>query len=416
MKICGLSFILFQVVTSVFAQPPEKDAIPLSAEARGLLRLEVLKNANHSDWIVVRRAIQEMPANNQIGVESLSELIRVPNRLKDSDRGILEVDNVNALASLATTHTDELVSLLKDEDSNSESFKVGLLALGQMGRNAASAIPFLERISADEHLEAQTKVELRICLANIGENSKENLAQIVVILKRHDDLTDTALWTMAVTRSRDWPSPGILDQLKLCLQTAGAADGESVSRSPLAAVIFGNLGTNAAVYARVIQSQLKTAKRTAGLEAARIIYNLALARIETHNQQKYVLEVLKLIGRDFGRAEMAALLLGSFLVDDHIVEMASDAFDKGDVQVRLGICHFCQTIGYSAHLLSGKLILTVQKLDNEDLRLAAAKALGPSATYMQMSSLQRLFKTEASSEVKKALEASVQNISLGNKK
>jgi hypothetical protein len=196
---------------------------------------------------------------------------------------------VDILRAVQPLEIDPLRPFLSDKE-----FAL-LGSLGRMGKAAAAALPALRKMLAQEGISKSSQAAIRVVMANLGDESPENLEAIARGLK--GDEFATVMEMMVLTRPGPWVSKEMAREV--CNQFNAETDGDLRRGDGLRfwAKVLGTLGERASPAAERLEKERKAALKNDDRYGEAVLGSLAVARIHPRRQEEALRDLARRLKR-----------------------------------------------------------------------------------------------------------------------
>ena len=319
------------------------------------------------------------------------------------DRGGMDWGAWDALAAAGEQAVPTLVKGLdpkKFYGEDAENFDV-LLCLGKMGPSAKGAIPALKKLLEDPKIKDETKMSIRVVLANAGSETTETAK---FILKKMGDEGSWeeeagAIRTIARIHPGDWIAEDIAQALNKLHQRLEGTGNEVALWT---AIALGVAGERSKVAIKPLTEKVNKLPEDSIL---RSVYWAVLARIHPEGAERTaaVRMMLKTTGR-MERDDLPTIFnTALYLIDKPMLKQIATLIDDKDMGVVNGAITYLMVIGKQNPDAKTRLVAVMQKSKDEELRSSIAYALLMVASYKDIPELEKLQAAERDQKVQKIL-------------
>jgi len=364
--------VLFIVLTTtVFVYPQEggsqnNEQDKLTQKARREKLIAALESEN---WVVRRRAVLELSADNNFDSDTpkillkymLSAFARVEN-IPQEELIIFDVIMTITQPSSRNAVLPDILKALESRSSEPKIFLYLLLSLGRMGKTAKEAIPYLEKKLGDSKTDAGIKDIIRVVLANIGYESKDNLSAILKAINSEGPTSLAILSTLGFTGSCDWVTSEMTAELTKML------DKPDSDMAAFGAIVLGILGKKASSASEKLAKAQKASMESENYSSAFIIYGFALAKINPEKKEEALDAVFKKLGPyGFGNHTdwPAMFMVAESLIDKDIINQIIQIISKSDAELLPGAMSMLGVIGYRAKDVTPQLLKIISNFNGK---------------------------------------------------
>jgi hypothetical protein len=360
------------------------------------------------------RSLEELATSTEMDKPTWRSILEV---LEDKDAKLQGaspdrlVDALAAGGAKMVPATLDALARIDASDKYDHRFPFLVASLGRMGEKAKAAITPLQEMLKKRKMSAQSKAALRVVLASIGDNSKENQAAILKDLKS-DQVGYRTVTTMVMVRSLEWVPDETVKGF-----TDSLSDFWSDTQVPYrgiewGAALLGLLGKRAKAATKDLELLQRKAIKDRAPEA--IVLSLALARIDP----KVRAVALRRLLENWSELQ-EGFILGTYiyiyefsylLMDRELGDYLADKLEDKDASVRDGAAMLLEGAGLRASASTGRVLQIVRGNGGEDQRVKAAKVLGRIAEFGQIAELEKACREEKVEAVRNALETAIDHL------
>jgi hypothetical protein len=277
-----------------------------------------------------------------------------------------------------------------------------------MGPSAKSAIPALRKMLGNKTIGDDTTI--RIVLANLGDESKENLETILADFKNIEKLG-------CFSRVLPFIKPGgwVKDEMLVAMadpykRWLGTERRPVVADVPGIAIQLGQVGQRAASVKALFDVAQDTCLRTRDISALPV--SLALARIDPKQREEVIRRLLAgWSSLEWGRgADLAGKEYAWQLLDARLSKCLAGFLADPNTSVAQGAILYLYLGGLASREAVPQVLSFIQSEADEELRASAAETLAAIAEYKQLPKLEATLKNEKSERVRKGLKEAIRII------
>lgn len=349
--------------------------------------------------------MQEMETISPRNPRMLSELIRI---LATKQIDAETVDLVRILASYVNGDCKTFRESLSHLDGDQAVLLCS--AIGRSGTSCSDLVALLRdkaRITASPN---KVSIAAQIALASLGVDREKYLPGIELNLSQTTKHSaEEILFPLLLMKSKGWVTDSIVDRL-------GAIIPKQNEESVLAAVLAASWGKEGRSALHFIRKAAEISKTKKGHQIPFAIYQFCIAKLQRENSSWVTADLLKLvssgqIGFDHS-AISGCLVISGYLLDKDGISDVVRLLGDSDSDVINGAIRLCLLVGLPARAAEQRLLQIVETGKTEEIRAAAAFALGTLASENSMPKLKALVRSEKSESVNMNIKAAITLISL----
>jgi len=393
-----IAVLLQSIGTSSSAQKRSNPAV------RGTREAQLAAAVAAPDWMVRRRALQEIYQHGEVNESMCSTLVR---RLSREPLEGEAYDLVRVLSACGTNGSAAITQALHQLDGE-RGMLMSCAAANTPDRPQSLTRFFLER-STNSGVSPVLRLTARVALTRMGQSVEENRHDLAASLKGPGRETERLLTAMLLTRPSDFASPEITSNLMLLVRGGGDTSGYA---SVLLAC-FGKSGSVALGEIRQVRSNLD-ARSSTGLF---LLYTSSQAKLEAKEGAWLTRDNVRALGHfqdGFDHTAAAAwLAISAFLIDEREISHLPDLLRDTDKEVVSGALSLCWAVGVGAQGAQQEVLRLAENGETVDIRAAAALAMGAIGARNNEPKLAALLHGANEEPVRAALRSAIKLLALG---
>lgn len=260
------------------------------------------------------------------------------------------------------------------------------------------------------------RVAIKVALAALGDATNEELAEIAAHISQGDRAGREALLAMFGSGANTWATENVADAVAALLKATDEPSRLRHREARLYAIaVAGTLGNDAGK--RIQKALRKVFDMAVGQDLpdwAYFVSGLSLAKVDADHRPQTLRRFLAQ-GEAADPGMPGALVRGmcAGIRDEAFIQDVKSFLADGNADVAMGAAAILQAIGPTAGSASPDLLQLMELTDHEEVRVAAAEALGMVASPAEMSRLEKFLRTrQLSPRLREAIESSVNAVQL----
>jgi hypothetical protein len=284
-------------------------------------------------------------------------------------------------------------------------------SLGRMGKAAAPGLPALRKMLAQEGISKSSQAAIRMVMANLGDESPENLDAIARDLKSDDGIA-AMMWMLVLIRPGPWVSKEMAREV--CNQFNAVPDDEVRRGEGLRfwAEMLGMLGERASPAAERLEKERKAALKTDHFGNI-VLGSFAVARIQPRRQEEVLRDLARRLQRGMDNPEALFFFRHTPpFFDPAPSRTAGGLLNDPDAEVSEGAVLLLAAAGSEGRHAFAQVLEFVRGKADEDRR-ARAVTLLRYADLSQLPVLEAAMREEKSEQVRRQLGRLIESVKTG---